>query len=176
MNNSMEQKTENELKLIRANKLSLNYYWHDFKTYGFTNPQKIDKNWIVDNGFTECIYCGETDWRKLGLDRINNSKPHTEDNVVPCCRRCNIIRGNRFTVDEMKEIGAVIRRIEERDKKYFINKGKKVASFDIDGNKVKEYPCAKQVQEDGYNPRIVRRACEKNKEGYRYKGYYWKYI
>lgn len=49
--------------------------------------------WIVDNIFSKtCHYCGESDWRKIGCDRIDNSKPHTEDNVVPCCSECNIKR------------------------------------------------------------------------------------
>lgn len=52
--------------------------------------------WIVDNIFTKpCIYCGKTDWRKLGCDRIDNSKPHTEDNVVPCCTECNKKRNKK---------------------------------------------------------------------------------
>lgn len=50
----------------------------------------LTARWIVDNIFSQkCIYCGESDWRKLGCDRIDNSKPHTEDNVVPCCEACN---------------------------------------------------------------------------------------
>lgn len=36
-----------------------------------------------------CFYCGETDFLKLGLDRIDNSKPHTIDNCVVCCLDCN---------------------------------------------------------------------------------------
>lgn len=162
-------------KLVRANKLAYHYHWHDINTYKFDCEADIDGNWIVDNVFSkECIYCGEKDWNKLGCDRIDNSKPHIKDNVVPCCKRCNTIKSNKFTVDEMKEIGAVIRRIENRHKIYFKRTGKKVASFDMDGNMVKEYPCAAQTQEDGYNAKLVRRACE-NKD-YRYKGYYWRYI
>ena len=45
--------------------------------------------WFVRNIFTKCIYCGETDWKKLGCDRIDNSKAHTIVNVVPCCMSCN---------------------------------------------------------------------------------------
>ena len=36
-----------------------------------------------------CIYCGETDWHKIGLDRIDNDKPHLKSNCVPCCWECN---------------------------------------------------------------------------------------
>lgn len=51
----------------------------------------LTPEWIVDNIFnSKCIYCGETDWRKLGCDRIDNSKPHTPDNVVCCCGKCNV--------------------------------------------------------------------------------------
>ena len=50
----------------------------------------LTANWIVENIFSKpCHYCGETDWNSIGCDRINNSKPHTPDNVVPCCTECN---------------------------------------------------------------------------------------
>ena len=52
----------------------------------------FDAQLIVDNIFSKsCLYCGETDWRKLGCNRIDNSKPHTKDNVEPCCKKCNIL-------------------------------------------------------------------------------------
>ena len=50
----------------------------------------LTAKWIVDNIFSKsCVYDGESDWTKLGCDRIDNSKPHTPDNVVPCCYNCN---------------------------------------------------------------------------------------
>ena len=36
-------------------------------------------------------YCGETGLR-MTLDRVDNSKGHTSDNVVPACIRCNYAR------------------------------------------------------------------------------------
>lgn len=169
------RKTDEKLK--RGGKLAYYYHWHDVNTYKFECEADIDGKWMTENILDkECIYCGETDWRKLGCDRINNTKPHTKDNVVPCCQRCNKLRSNKFTVDEMKEIGAVIRRIEKRHKNYSHRRGKKVACFSLNGELLKEYPCAEQTQEDGYAPRMVRRACEKYNEGYKYKGMLWKYI
>lgn len=54
----------------------------------------LTSQWIVDNIFSKpCHYCGESDWHKIGCDRIDNSKAHTEDNVVPCCSECNTKRG-----------------------------------------------------------------------------------
>ncbi len=53
----------------------------------------LDEDFIINNIFSKpCIYCGETEWKKLGCDRIDNSKPHTPDNVVPCCKKCNLER------------------------------------------------------------------------------------
>ena len=40
-----------------------------------------------------CTYCGDTELR-MTLDRIDNSKGHTADNVVPACIRCNYARRN----------------------------------------------------------------------------------
>ena len=63
----------------------------------------LTAQWIIDNIFTQpCHYnCGETDWRKMGCDRINNDLPHTMDNVVPCCEECNKKRGTK-TYEEFK--------------------------------------------------------------------------
>lgn len=43
-----------------------------------------------------CSYCGvkASDNLKIGLDRIDNSKGHTTENVNACCTRCNFIRRN----------------------------------------------------------------------------------
>lgn len=62
-----------------------------------TNDKKYNRGkgdltpeWIVENIFTKpCAHCGETDWHKLGCNRLDNSKPHTKDNVEPCCPNCN---------------------------------------------------------------------------------------
>lgn len=57
-----------------------------------------------------CEHCGTTESNR-GLDRIDNSLPHIKGNVVAACAPCNFARGDRFTFDEMKRIGAVIRQV-----------------------------------------------------------------
>ena len=65
----------------------------------------LTPQWVIDNIFSKpCHYCGETDWTKLGCDRIDNSKPHTPDNVVPCCYSCNCKKGVKKYEDYLKEI------------------------------------------------------------------------
>lgn len=61
-----------------------------------------------------CVYCGDKD--KIGFDRIDNNKGHNLSNCVLCCEICNMTRGNRFTYNEMIEIGSVIKKI--KDKRY----------------------------------------------------------
>lgn len=57
-----------------------------------------------------CTYCGTTTENR-GLDRLDNSKPHIKGNVIPCCAPCNFARGDRLTVEEMMQVGALIREI-----------------------------------------------------------------
>ena len=70
--------------------------------------------WIHNYIFSQkCVYCGEEDWTKLGCDRKDNSKPHTEDNVVPCCVSCNKKRGTKSFKEFVAECNA-----EERVKEW----------------------------------------------------------
>lgn len=63
----------------------------------------LTTEWIIDNIFSsKCVYCGEDDWRELGCDRIDNDKPHTPDNVVPCCYSCNCKKGT-MSYEEFKK-------------------------------------------------------------------------
>ncbi len=45
---------------------------------------------IISNG---CVYCGENEIN-ICLDRIDNSRGHTKDNILPACVRCNYIRNS----------------------------------------------------------------------------------
>lgn len=64
----------------------------------------ITGKWVVENIFSKpCHYCGETDWTKIGCDRIDRLKPHTPDNVVPCCWKCNCKRHTK-SYEEFKQL------------------------------------------------------------------------
>jgi hypothetical protein len=65
---------------------------------------------IVDFTSRPCVYCGTVSLNR-GLDRIDNSLPHIRGNVQTACADCNIVRGARFSVEEMKLLGKVIAHI-----------------------------------------------------------------
>ena len=79
-------------KYGRAAKLLSGYKSSD-KKQGREKSFNLTHQWIIDHIFnSSCIYCGETDWTKLGCDRIDNTKAHTTDNCVCACSSCNTLR------------------------------------------------------------------------------------
>lgn len=67
-------------------------------------------DFVVNKIFTSnCTYCG-TD-KNIGCDRIDNTKGHTIENVIPACYECNVIRKDYFSMEEMKKIGKTIAEI-----------------------------------------------------------------
>lgn len=59
----------------------------------------LTSEWIVEHIFSQsCVYCGKEGWKVIGCNRLDNSKPHTMDNVEPCCLECNCkLSGGRPT-------------------------------------------------------------------------------
>lgn len=50
----------------------------------------LTADWIVEHIFNQpCAHCGKTGWKTIGCNRLDNSLPHTPDNVEPCCAECN---------------------------------------------------------------------------------------
>ena len=78
----------------------------------------LDSEFMINSIFNkECHYCGDNSSDK-GCDRMNNAIGHIKSNVVPCCRYCNTLRGDSYTMEEMMLIGEVIDKIKKsrRDK------------------------------------------------------------
>lgn len=93
----------------KASKMISSYRIKDLRA--FKIEYKLDRNWFIDNILNKnCFYCNDSE--NIGCDRIDNSKPHYIENVIPCCYICNTARNNHFTVDEFKLIGKVIQKIK----------------------------------------------------------------
>lgn len=72
-----------------------------------------------------CHYCDDTPKNELrrpriygtavlryqGVDRKNNARGYTNDNVVPCCGRCNLIKGPNISFDEMEFIAVTLKKL-----------------------------------------------------------------
>jgi len=77
----------------------------------------LDIEWFKANITSKpCFYC-ETVSEPRGADRVDNAKGHTKANVIPCCKTCNKVRNNLFTVAEMKRLGETIKAIR-RDRQF----------------------------------------------------------
>lgn len=90
-----KQNLYNKTKTGRACYL-INRYNQSDKTYN-RGKGDLDSDWFVNHIFNhgKCIYCGNDNWQELGVDRIDNSKPHSKDNVVCCCSKCNRERNRK---------------------------------------------------------------------------------
>lgn len=90
--------------------------WHDYKN----NCKRKNIYWDLDIVFfremtsQSCIYCGKKPsnkrdhYRYSGLDRKDNTKGYIKNNVVPCCKECNSIKGNNLTHEEMLAVGKAL--------------------------------------------------------------------
>lgn len=112
----------------------------------------LTAEWIIQNIFSGqvCAHCGESDWRILGCNRLDNSLPHTTDNVEPCCKKCN----NKM---EGKE------------------RAKPVLQYSLDGEFIKEWESAMECGRNGFFQSSIVNCCN-GKYGYKTTGgYIWRY-
>ena len=64
-----------------------------------------------------CHYCGGAlGISGVGLDRKDGPFGYVGFNVVPCCKRCNVVKNDYFTYDEMMLLSPVLRAIKNNRK------------------------------------------------------------
>lgn len=97
------QKENTKTMKGRASRL-YNNYKSDDRIKG-REGNNLTTQWILENIIkSSCVYCGESDFTKLGCDRIDNTKAHTMENVVCSCWDCNNTRQKLCkSVEEFKE-------------------------------------------------------------------------
>jgi hypothetical protein len=68
----------------------------------------LTPDWFIEHILCQtCCYCGTKSF--LGADRLDNTRGHSKDNIVPACYPCNAMRGDRFTHEEMILLGSFIK-------------------------------------------------------------------
>lgn len=132
--------------LGRANKMIHAYNHIDLKCG--RGECDLTAKWVIDNILSKpCAHCGETDWHKIGCNRLDNSKPHTMDNVEPCCRECNLRLVGKET--------------------------KKVYQYSMDGILVKVWKSSSECGKNGFSQGSISQCC--NGKLKKHKGYKWSY-
>jgi hypothetical protein len=74
-----------------------------------SDAKKRDLPWLIPRNHFEvlitqpCHYCaGPLNPTGCGLDRMDNTRGYEPDNVVPCCKNCNVLKSNKYTPEETK--------------------------------------------------------------------------
>ena len=139
------QKEYRNTPIGRASYLIMNYNRED-KKYN-RGEGDLTAKWIAENIFSNpCAHCGESDWRKIGCNRIDNSNPHTKDNVEPCCKECN----DRLNSEELS---------------------KQVFQYSLDGELVRVWESLAEAGRNGYINQNISHCCNgkrKTSGGYRW--------
>ena len=73
----------------RALYLLGNYKREDLKR-GLSND--LDYDSVFEAIQKPCVYCGEVDFTRIGLDRIDDKSGHLQTNCVPACSVCHWIK------------------------------------------------------------------------------------
>jgi len=109
----------------------------------------LTAKWVVENIFTQkCAHCDKEGWQIIGCNRLDNSRPHTEDNVEPCCKECN---------DELHSVEC----------------SKKVYQYTLAGELVKVWHSTMECGRNGFNHGNVAACCNGNLKTH--KGFQWSY-
>ena len=59
-----------------------------------------------------CAYCNNS-IETIGLDRIDNERGYELDNVMPCCRQCNVSRSDYSQIEFIKHCKKVVDNCSE---------------------------------------------------------------
>ena len=88
---------------------------------------------VIELCSSKCHYCGKE--RCLGIDRVDNSKPYTRDNCVPCCGCCNKMKMDLELSFFLNQIERIYNNLETIKSSTTISKESTSKTF-VDGNGV----------------------------------------
>lgn len=74
-------------------------------------------------------WAAQCHWTYNGLDRIDSAKQHSEDNIVPCCAKCNWAK-NKLSLTDFKLL------IEKIYTHFVLGKKDEIISSTVSGDKI----------------------------------------
>lgn len=106
----------------RKKMLAISHTIHDrFMRSKRRAEKKLNVEWsLSEDRYGElvklpCHYCGgPLGISGVGLDRKENNVGYTNDNALPCCKRCNVVKNDYFSYDEMMLLSPVLFAIREK--------------------------------------------------------------
>jgi hypothetical protein len=116
------------------------------------NLKKSDYTEIINKN---CYYCNVKTIgfeAGCGLDRIDNFKGYTIDNVLPCCGRCNKFRGDNVTAVEFKVMSDALIKYRENE----LKKNKGHPSYEVEIVEKKKKSKKKKIVTDVESKRIKK--------------------
>lgn len=102
----------------RVTNLYTSYRQYDIR-YLEEEPQLTRAQLLAKLEGAKCVYCGCDDIIVLGLDRVNNSKPHSVWNTVCSCRKCNVSRNRKSFEDYLAYRGITLEEFIEKNDAVF---------------------------------------------------------
>jgi len=68
----------------------------------------LPKTRFIELILQPCFYCADKKEGEVnGIDRLNNNQGYQEDNVVPCCETCNIMKGSQHPQEFIDKLYAI---------------------------------------------------------------------
>ena len=77
----------------RKNTISHKYYGYKYSAIKRNIKFSLTKETFKTFWQKPCSYCGNK-IETIGLDRVDNNRGYTINNIIPCCKYCNFMRGN----------------------------------------------------------------------------------
>jgi len=125
-----------------------NFKGSSYSRYMFRGKEKdieftIDKEYFTTETNKPCYLCGKKpdDLHKNGLDRFDNDKGYTEDNVKSCCGNCNYLKRTYVYKDFIDKCIIIYEKNKDKDVKDISNeeknsivKGNKKSKEEIEEN------------------------------------------
>jgi hypothetical protein len=111
VNRRYPEKKQISIRPLDIKNLKIKWYGMHYRAMkkGFMICGKTDfLDWFM-NSPNECFYCNGAMknkglGRRLSIDRMDNTKGYTFDNMVKACGYCNSKKGSLYTAEQMKTI------------------------------------------------------------------------